>query len=354
MPYTDPELGVFVVIERACSAVSIVGISIIISTFLISPLFRKPINRLVFYTSWGNLGSSVAMCIGRSGIGSRFCPFLAFLLQWFVASDALWTFCMACNVYLTFFHRYSDTQLKRIEWKYFLLCYGFSFFPAFILLFVRTDALGPVYGSAVLWCWITFPWDFLRIAVFYGPVWFVTILTFGIYIRAGREIYHTRNQLQSLSSIDDEHEVTEIRITSEAAGLRREDSQQRSQSAPYSPYSVIVEGGDMPESSAAPQRLLTASTDSNARRRSARAYFKYAILNFIALLVTLVPSTINRVYIIVRPEANNFGLELATCFVLPLQGFWNSIVYTAISWSSMKTLFRRGLRRDLSPAGSGR
>jgi hypothetical protein len=217
-------------------------------------------------------------------------------------------------------------------------------------------------------------------------VWFVTILTFGIYIRAGREIYHTRNQLQSLSSIDDEHEVTEIRITSEAAGLRREDSQQRSQSAPYSPYSVIVEGGDMPESSAAPQRLLTASTDSNARRRSARAYFKYAILNFIALLVTLVsplariyailvhiqkdvdtdrfwpiamavrqvPSTINRVYIIVRPEANNFGLELATCFVLPLQGFWNSIVYTAISWSSMKTLFRRGLRRDLSPAGSGR
>jgi hypothetical protein len=104
--------------------------------------------------------------------------------------------------------------------------------------------------------------------------------------------------------------VTEIRITSEATGLRPENSRQRSESASYSP----VESGDMPESSATPQRLLTTPTDSNGRRCSpqseanvsARAYFKYAILYFVALL----------------------------------------IVYIAISWPSMKTLFRRGRMRD--------
>jgi hypothetical protein len=34
-----------------------------------------------------------------------------------------------------------------------------------------------------IWCWVTSPWDYLRIAVFYGPVWFVIFLTFTIYLR---------------------------------------------------------------------------------------------------------------------------------------------------------------------------
>jgi hypothetical protein len=48
----------------------------------------------------------------------------------FMPADSLWTLAMACNVYLTFFRKYNAAQLKKLEWKYFLFCYGLPFPPA--------------------------------------------------------------------------------------------------------------------------------------------------------------------------------------------------------------------------------
>jgi hypothetical protein len=39
-------------------------------------------------------------------------------------ADSLWTLSMAFNVYLVFFKKYSSEQLKKLEWKYFIACYG--------------------------------------------------------------------------------------------------------------------------------------------------------------------------------------------------------------------------------------
>ena len=72
-------------------------------------------------------------------MGSRFMP-----------ADALWTLCMAFNVYLTFFHQYNSSQLRKLEWKYFLLCYGVPFISAFVFLFVDSHDRGPLYGPAVV------------------------------------------------------------------------------------------------------------------------------------------------------------------------------------------------------------
>jgi hypothetical protein len=65
-------------------------------------------------------------------------------------ADALWTFAMACNVYLTFFYKYNSEQLRRLECKYLIFCYGLPFIPAFVYFFVKTKARGKVYGSAVV------------------------------------------------------------------------------------------------------------------------------------------------------------------------------------------------------------
>lgn len=65
-------------------------------------------------------------------------------------ADALWTFAMACNVYLTFFHKYNSEQLRQIEWKYVVCCYGLPFIPSFIYFFIHTQARGWVYGSATV------------------------------------------------------------------------------------------------------------------------------------------------------------------------------------------------------------
>jgi hypothetical protein len=66
----------------------------------------------------------------------------------FMPADALWTLAMACNVYLTFFKKYNAQQLRALEWKYMIFCYGVPFIPAFTYFFIQTPGRGKVYGSA--------------------------------------------------------------------------------------------------------------------------------------------------------------------------------------------------------------
>ncbi|GFF43228.1 G-protein coupled receptor 1 [Aspergillus udagawae] len=375
MSLSQRELFAISTTERICSAISLAGTSIIIISFLASSSFRKPINRLVFYASWGNIMANVATMISQSGIayGTRgcLCQFQAFLIQWFMPADALWTLAMACNVYLTFFYKYNSEQLRQLEWKYVLFCYGLPFLPAFVYFFIETEARGKVYGSAILWCWVSLPWDFLRIAVFYGPVWFVISLTFAIYLRAGKVIFEKRRQLEEAGCSDSCGEIdspmepafskkTEIHVTSEITHSGSESNRLTITSAshiphrylnPYSPYSVTIEGGSASGNDEnVPMRTLRSSQhDPYAQRRAtardvnsaAWAYTKYAMLFFIALLVTWVPSTINRLYALICPDNFNFGLNYTSSFVLPLQGFWNSIIYISISWPAFKEAFAK-------------
>lgn len=65
-------------------------------------------------------------------------------------ADALWAFAMACNVYLTFFHKYDSERLRRLVWKYVVCCYGLPFILALTYFFIETKDCGKVYGSAVV------------------------------------------------------------------------------------------------------------------------------------------------------------------------------------------------------------
>ncbi|KKK15962.1 hypothetical protein ARAM_002807, partial [Aspergillus rambellii] len=387
MSLSGEQLYAISVTERTCSAVSLLGTSIIIVSFLSSSSFRKPINRLVFYACLGNIMANIATLISQSGIhagvSSNLCQMQAFLIQWFMPADALWTFAMAFNVYLTFFHKFNSDQLRRLEWKYLVLCYGLPFIPAFVYFFIKSTSRGRIYGSAILWCWVTQSWDFLRLALFYGPVWLVIVLTLSIYARIGVLIWRRRRQLKEAGAHDTPidlansqdppfSKVTEIRITRETARclppgeLRLSFDQASSFAAPrnymqlgHRPYSVSVQAGNLvppPNAQLDPARDAEApeppphhrayrrgSTASEVNS-AAWAYTKYAMLFFIALLVTWVPSTINRVYAFVLPGSPNFGLNYASSFVLPLQGFWNSLIYISISWRSFKKVFA-GFRR---------
>jgi len=86
--------------------------------------------------------------------------------------------------------------------------------------------------------------------------------------------------------------------------------------------------------------------------RAALNYCKCAVLFFIALLVTWVPSTINRVYSLVHPDSVVFGLDFASGLVLPLQGFWNAVVYIATGFPACQALV--GKMRDAFGGGRGR
>lgn len=140
--------------ERVASCFSLIGTSLIFVTFASSSKFRKPINRLIFYATWGNILCNVGTMISESGIRagqkSHLCQFQAFLIQMFVPADALWNLAMAINVYMTLFKKYNAQQLKTLEWRYHLMCYGGPFIIALALEFAETRSRGAVYGPAVV------------------------------------------------------------------------------------------------------------------------------------------------------------------------------------------------------------
>jgi hypothetical protein len=52
--------------------------------------------------------------------------------------------------YMTLFKKYNSQQLKALEWKYHLLCYGVPFIIALTLIFIETTSRGRVYGPAIV------------------------------------------------------------------------------------------------------------------------------------------------------------------------------------------------------------
>ncbi|KND87109.1 Cyclic AMP receptor 2 [Tolypocladium ophioglossoides CBS 100239] len=224
---TDDQRNAISIMERSCSAISLLGCIFTIATFSCSSAFHeKPINRLVFYASFGNMMSNVGTLISRtylSQLDSFGCQFQAMMIQWFMAADVGWI--LSINVYLTFYRNFNAKALRRMEPTYLLACYGIPFIPAFIYLFVRHNGQR-VYGDAILWCWVSDDFEVLRFATFYGPVWVVILITLSIYIRAGRTIFENRKQLREFSSDPDLISVnaeevatierTEITVTTEA------------------------------------------------------------------------------------------------------------------------------------------
>ena len=137
----------------------------------------------------------------------------------------------------------------------------------------------------------------------------------------------------------------------------------------FGQYSVTINA--TPTSLASPNSTSKAKISSNSassrrtelQRRNNRAameantaawsYTKCAVLFFISLLVTWVPSSVNRVYSLVYPELISIPFTYASAVVLPLMGFWNSVIYITTSWAACKMLFHsifRGAQQQTTSA----
>jgi len=227
------------------------------------------------------------------------------------------------------------------------------------------------------------------------------VITFFIYIRAGREIYKKHKQLrdftyshhepETVHAIDDtfsSSKTTEVVVTSESrdkvpfelaplgSNIRRGSEAASTPKPPNSAaYSVVIQSGrrgagresygdvvlpiqtniamdsvPAPPRTANPVRRKAAFEANNATW----SYTKCAILFFTAMLVTWIPSSANRVYSVVHNNQASMALEYMSAFVLPLQGFWNAIIYMVTSWKACKMLwndmFRGGRhqKRDIN------
>jgi len=98
-------------------------------------------------------------------------------------------------------------------------------------------------------------------------------------------------------------------------------------------------------------RRRTAAVEGNA---AAWSYFKVAFLMFAALFIVWVPSTVNRLQQFIDKSHPVFGLNLASALVLPLQGFWNAMIYVSTTWPECKRALTETLDALSKPMTSTR
>lgn len=65
-----------------------------------------------------------------------------------------------------------------------------------------------------------------------------------------------------------------------------------------------------------------------------------ALFFFFIMLGTWIPSSANRLYSVVHPKRVSLTLEYAAAVVLPMQGFWNCIIYMLMSRAAVKNLWK--------------
>jgi hypothetical protein len=150
----EGQLLVLTVLTRVASTLSALGVLTIIATYCFSKHFRNPMHRLIVINAFYNALDVTCTMISTSGPAagnsSSLCQFQGFLNQMFPIADVLWTMAMAVNVYLIVYRSYDVQSLRRLEWKYMAGITTVTFIPALVLLFIRNDENGPMYGSVTV------------------------------------------------------------------------------------------------------------------------------------------------------------------------------------------------------------
>jgi hypothetical protein len=65
-------------------------------------------------------------------------------------ADPWWSFAMAGNVFLVFFYNVNPSTFRQYAWAYCLVCYGGPMATAVILIAIREDDRGLLFGDAVV------------------------------------------------------------------------------------------------------------------------------------------------------------------------------------------------------------
>ena len=191
---------------------------------------------------------------------------------------------------------------------------------------------------------------------------------------AGREIFKKRHQLRAFTNPSDDHnyafKTTDYQVTSDFASLPLENvsdaynppSDRKSSNPSDTSHASYPKNVVNISAAPRPSILHHASTEYKQQKknraameanRAAFGYTKVASLFFVSLLVTWVPSSINRVYSLIYPESISVPYAYAAGVVLSLMGFWNSVIYITTSRAACKSLFSN-LFRKLCGNGRGR
>ena len=160
--------------------------------------------------------------------------------------------------------------------------------------------------------------------------------------------------------------ITEIEITYEERPIFKNAGDQglSESTIPSDQYAINIQAAPQPRETqihhlpaALRMRSFTRDVAKSETNPEAWLYARVAILFFIAMIITWVPSSINRVWQMANPNVINFPLNYAASLVFSLQGVWNVVVYILTSQSACQRLayqmFSRSARRNKSRLTNG-
>ncbi|KAB8292925.1 hypothetical protein EYC80_007290 [Monilinia laxa] len=159
-----------------------------------------------------------------------------------------------------------------------------------------------------------------------------------IYIVAGKKIYDKRQELRKANE----------RISPEAPPkARKEKSSSQAEILPTTndiqeaPSTAPVRPGLPPA-----QHSYSKTRHNKQANAALWAYAKVSLLFFLAMMITWIPSTANRIYSLCNPGSVNIPLQYISVGVLPLQGFWNAAIYILTSMDACK-IFWKSLKKPV-------
>ncbi|KAJ4854891.1 G protein-coupled glucose receptor regulating gpa2 domain-containing protein [Trichoderma breve] len=367
------EIEVLITIERTGAGLSMVAITLtLVSFFLIKKLRTTP-NMFIVLASIANAGASIASMIGYDGLdkgeSSALCQGQGFIFEWFMQSDPWWSFAMAFNVFLVFFFNANPATFRKRIWIYCIICFGGPLVPAVVLVSIHDDAKGPVFGNAALWCWVDSNWSLVRLYAYYIPIWICIFGSIIIYVAVGYHVFRNRNRLRNfavripITAKRSDGGTSEAGDSTEESLTRRQDyygtattEVQVTSNTPdnddfslpmippaiYSHGPAIVSCGRswaVPQAASYYGQSIERFPRPSAALPPARPHFAHSRLDpvkmaylrtsFIfgfAILITWIPSSVNRLYSLTYDGRVDFQLSIASgIWPIPRRGYRNTV-----------------------------
>ncbi|KOS22860.1 Cyclic AMP receptor-like protein A [Escovopsis weberi] len=394
------EIRTLVILERIGGSVSLASVLLIFVAYGLVHRARNVQNTFIVFASVSNIGASIGSIIAYDGLAkgkaTALCQAQSFLFEMFMQSDPWWSLAMAVNVFLVFYFHTNPDSFRKFWWLYCIICYGGPFLIALSLLLVRGSGPNRVYGGATIWCWVDRKWDFIRIYTYYMLIWICIVGSILCYFLVGYHVFRTRNQLRSFSTSKTREQkeldnarvemaqqgfygtvITEVQVVHSAALPTKPESAHLPSSTTAATTTAQTSSRYPFESASAPDlaeisrnQFYSSVTTSTPRHppqpslwsRSVRAirsltnqfhvsdpikraYLRTSFLFAISVLVTWIPSSLNRIHSW-RFKESPYPFHVATAAVLPLQGLWNGIIFFVTSWRALRRWWQNGGAQD--------
>ncbi|KAM0258566.1 hypothetical protein ACHAQJ_003737 [Trichoderma viride] len=379
---THHQIRTLVLVERIGGTLSLVSVMLIFLAYWLVQRVRNVQNTFIVFASVSNIGASIGSIIAYDGMqagqASAICQAQSFMFEMFMQSDPWWSLAMAVNVFLVFYFHTNPDSFRKRWWIYCLICYGGPFVIALTLLLLRSPR-GLVYGGATIWCWVDQEWDFIRIYTYYMLVWICIVGSILCYFLVGWHVFRMRNRLRSFSTSrnrdkDKEADIggvemtqsgfygtvtTEVQVTHTLANsiptelqpayIHRNPIHVASDNSapeilPAADNQFYSSVTTSPPKEAPPRpslfrRSLSAIGATGSKFHISdpikRAYLRTSFLFALSVLVTWIPSSLNRIHGWLD-GGSPYEYHVATAAVLPLQGLWNGIIFFVTSWHGLK------------------